>query len=156
MGEAEVVEVIDSWEDLESNTDEGTQLPRTIEFPTISNVIPNVKEVEEKLETLSIIENPIQLKLENLDGTLKSIEDIFAAKPEVRKNEIEKMEVREVKQEKLKTVKPKSDSTSKSAEEIKAEREEKKKAKAAAKEMASAKKTENAEEKLTVDSKTPE
>merc|ERR1711874_342564 len=78
--EAEVVEVIDSWEDLESNTDEGTQLPRTIEFPTIPNVIPNVKEVEEKLETLSIIENPIQLKLENLDGTLKSIEDIFAAK----------------------------------------------------------------------------
>ena len=178
--EEEEEEVIESWEDIESNAEEGTQLPRTIEFPTIANV----KEVEEKLETLSItetpkvevkaehlsnVENPIQLKLEKLDGTLKSIDGIFASKPEVKKSDIEKMEVKETKEEKVQqNVKPKSDSTSKSAEEIKAEREEKKKAKAAAKEKAKnkdnsateAKKTENADKKSAEEpsknEKTPE
>lgn len=167
--EEENTEVIDSWEDLDSNADEGTQLPRTIEFPTTLNV----KEVEEKLETLSIVEtpkiekkseppitaeNPTQLKLKKLNETMNSIDAIFASKPEVKKPEIEKMEVKEVKVEQ--TVKTKSDSTTKSAEEIKAEREEKKKAKAAAKEKAKskdnnadeAKKTETADK--IVDSKT--
>merc|ERR1712194_962636 len=70
-------EIIDSWEDLESNADDGSQLPRTIEFPAI----PNVTEVAEKLETLTIVENPAKLKLEQLE---KAMNELFVAKPLVK------------------------------------------------------------------------
>ena len=151
-------EIIDSWEDLESNADDGTQLPRTIEFPAI----PNVTEVAEKLENLTIVENPAKLKLEQLEKTLNAMNELFVAKPLVKiadgenvvveKSDKRKAEPQPVnesadeakKESKEKTKEipsankgetvPKSDS--KSPEEIKAEREAKKKAKAEAKEKA--------------------
>ena len=134
-------EIIDSWEDLESNADDGTQLPRTIEFPAI----PNVTEVAEKLENLTIVENPAKLKLEQLEKTLNAMNELFVAKPLVKMSDaenvvVEKSDKRKAepqpvtesadeakKESKEKTV-PTSDS--KSPEEIKAEREAKKKAKA--------------------------
>ena len=148
-------EIIDSWEDLESNADDGTQLPRTIEFPAI----PNVTEVAEKLETLTIVENPAKLKLEQLEKTLKAMNELFVAKPLVKmsdgenvvveksdKRKAEPQPVNESADEAKKESKEKtkeiasantgetvSTSDSKSPEEIKAEREAKKKAKAEAK-----------------------
>ena len=148
-------EIIDSWEDLESNADDGTQLPRTIEFPAI----PNVTEVAEKLENLTIVENPAKLKLEQLEKTLKAMNELFVAKPLVKmsdgenvvveksdKRKAEPQPVNESADEAKKESKEKtkeiasantgetvSTSDSKSPEEIKAEREAKKKAKAEAK-----------------------
>ena len=147
-------EIIDSWEDLESNADDGSQLPRTIEFPAI----PNVTEVAEKLETLTIVENPAKLKLEQLEKTLKAMNELFVAKPLVKmsdgenvvveksdKRKAEPQPVNESADEAKKESKEKtkeiasantgetvSTSDSKSPEEIKAEREAKKKAKAEA------------------------
>ena len=148
-------EIIDSWEDLESNADDGTQLPRTIEFPAI----PNVTEVAEKLENLTIVENPAKLKLEQLEKTLNAMNELFVAKPLIKMSDgenvvVEKSDKRKAepepvtesadeakKESKEKTKEiasankgetvPMSDS--KSPEEIKAEREAKKKAKAEAK-----------------------
>ena len=148
-------EIIDSWEDLESNADDGTQLPRTIEFPAI----PNVTEVAEKLENLTIVENPAKLKLEQLEKTLNAMNELFVAKALVKMSDgenvvVEKSDKRKAepqpvtesadeakKESKEKTKEipsankgesvPTSDS--KSPEEIKAEREAKKKAKAEAK-----------------------
>ena len=148
-------EIIDSWEDLESNADDGTQLPRTIEFPAI----PNVTEVVEKLETLTIVENPAKLKLEQLEKTLKAMNELFVAKPLVKmsdgknvvveksdKRKAEPQPVTESADETKKESKEKTKETasankgetvptsdSKSPEEIKADREAKKKAKAEAK-----------------------
>ena len=148
-------EIIDSWEDLESNADDGTQLPRTIEFPAI----PNVTEVAEKLENLTIVENPAKLKLEQLEKTLNAMNELFVAKPLVKMSDgenvvVEKSDKRKAEpqpvtesadeakkesKEKTKEI-PSSNkgetvptSDSKSLEEIKAEREAKKKAKAEAK-----------------------
>ena len=148
-------EIIDSWEDLESNADDGTQLPRTIEFPAI----PNVTEVAEKLENLTIVENPAKLKLEQLEKTLNAMNELFVAKPLVKISDgenvvVEKSDKRKAEpqpvtesadeakkesKEKTKEI-PSSNkgetvptSDSKSPEEIKAEREAKKKAKAEAK-----------------------
>merc|ERR1711971_733717 len=81
-------EIIDSWEDLESNADDGTQLPRTIEFPAI----PNVTEVAEKLENLTIVENPAKLKLEQLEKTLNAMNELFVAKPLVKMSDKKKAE----------------------------------------------------------------
>ena len=176
-------EIIDSWEDLESNADDGSQLPRTIEFPAI----PNVTEVAEKLETLTIVENPAKLKLEQLEKTLKAMNELFVAKPLVKmsdgenvvveksdKRKAEPQPVNESADEAKKESKEKtkeiasantgetvSTSDSKSPEEIKAEREAKKKAKAEAKGKAKNKDntTEPANEGETVptsDSKSPE
>ena len=176
-------EIIDSWEDLESNADDGSQLPRTIEFPAI----PNVIEVAEKLETLTIVENPAKLKLEQLEKTLKAMNELFVAKPLVKmsdgenvvveksdKRKAEPQPVNESADEAKKESKEKtkeiasantgetvSTSDSKSPEEIKAEREAKKKAKAEAKGKAKNKDntTEPANEGETVptsDSKSPE
>ena len=151
-------EIIDSWEDLESNADDGTQLPRTIEFPAI----PNVTEVAEKLENLTIVENPAKLKLEQLEKTLNAMNELFVAKPLVKisdgenvvveksdKRKAEPQPVNESADEAKKESKEKTKeipsankgetvptSDSKSPEEIKAEREAKKKAKAEAKEKA--------------------
>ena len=144
-------EIIDSWEDLESNADDGTQLPRTIEFPAI----PNVTEVAEKLENLTIVENPAKLKLEQLEKTLNAMNELFVAKPLVKisdgenvvveksdKRKAEPQPVTESADEEKKESKEKTKgetvptSDSKSPEEIKAEREAKKKAKAEAKEKA--------------------
>ena len=141
-------EIIDSWEDLESNADDGTQLPRTIEFPAI----PNVTEVAEKLENLTIVENPAKLKLEQLEKTLNAMNELFVAKPLVKisdgknvvveksdKRKAEPQPVTESADEEKKESKEKTKgetvptSDSKSPEEIKAEREAKKKAKAEAK-----------------------
>ena len=137
-------EIIDSWEDLESNADDGTQLPRTIEFPAI----PNVTEVAEKLENLTIVENPAKLKLEQLEKTLNAMNELFVAKPLIKMSDAENVVVEKSDNKKAEpqpvtesaeeiasankgeTV-PMSDS--KSPEEIKAEREAKKKAKAEAK-----------------------
>jgi len=82
-------EIIDSWEDLESNADDGTQLPRTIEFPAI----PNVTEVAEKLENLTIVENPAKLKLEQLEKTLNAMNELFVAKPLVKMSDGENVVV---------------------------------------------------------------
>ena len=147
-------EIIDSWEDLESNADDGTQLPRTIEFPAI----PNVTEVAEKLENLTIVENPAKIKLEQLEKTLNAMNELFVAKPLVKMSDGENVVVEksdktkaepqpvtesaDESKEKTKEIAsvnkgetvPTSDS--KSPEEIKAEREAKKKAKAEAKEKA--------------------
>ena len=140
-------EIIDSWEDLESNADDGTQLPRTIEFPAI----PNVTEVAEKLENLTIVENPAKLKLEQLEKTLNAMNELFVAKPLVKisdgenvvveksdKRKAEPQPVTESAEESKEKTKGESvpTSDSKSPEEIKAEREAKKKAKAEAKEKA--------------------
>ena len=176
-------EIIDSWEDLESNADDGSQLPRTIEFPAI----PNVTEVAEKLETLTIVENPAKLKLEQLEKTLKAMNELFVAKPLVKmsdgenvvveksdKRKAEPQPVNESADEAKKESKEKtkeiasantgeivSTSDSKSPEEIKAEREAKKKAKAETKGKAKNKDitTEPVNEGETVptsDSKSPE
>merc|ERR1712051_586703 len=148
-------EIIDSWEDLESNADDGTQLPRTIEFPAI----PNVTEVAEKLENLTIVENPAKLKLEQLQKTLNAMNELFVAKPLTKMSDgenvlVEKSDKRKAEpqpvtestdeakkesKEKTKEIASASKgetvpmSDSKSPEEIKAEREAKKKAKAEAK-----------------------
>ena len=148
-------EIIDSWEDLESNADDGTQLPRTIEFPAI----PNVTEVAEKLENLTIVENPAKLKLEQLEKTLNAMNELFVAKPLTKMSDgenvlVEKSDKRKAEpqpvtesadeakkesKEKTKEIASASKgetvpmSDSKSPEEIKAEREAKKKAKAEAK-----------------------
>ena len=146
-------EIIDSWEDLESNADDGTQLPRTIEFPAI----PNVTEVAEKLENLTIVENPAKLKLEQLEKTLNAMNELFVAKPLVKMSDAENVVVEKSDKRKAEPVTEPADeakkeskektkeiasankgetvpmSDSKSPEEIKAEREAKKKAKAEAK-----------------------
>ena len=146
-------EIIDSWEDLESNADDGTQLPRTIEFPAI----PNVTEVAEKLENLTIVENPAKLKLEQLEKTLNAMNELFVAKPLVKMSDAENVVVEKSDKRKAEQVTEPADeakkeskektkeiasankgetvpmSDSKSPEEIKAEREAKKKAKAEAK-----------------------
>ena len=146
-------EIIDSWEDLESNADDGTQLPRTIEFPAI----PNVTEVAEKLENLTIVENPAKLKLEQLEKTLNAMNELFVAKPLIKMSDGENVVVEKSDKKKAEPVTESADeakkeskektkeivsankgetvpmSDSKSPEEIKAEREAKKKAKAEAK-----------------------
>ena len=109
-------EIIDSWEDLESNADDGTQLPRTIEFPAI----PNVTEVAEKLENLTIVENPAKLKLEQLEKTLNAMNELFVAKPLVKMSDAENVVV-----EKSDKRKAEPQPVTESADEAKKESKEK-------------------------------
>ena len=129
----EVPEVIDSWEDLESNTDE-TQVPRSIEFP-VKPAVAAVESLAEEVQKLKIEEDKsnkqdgVKTKLETLESTMAKLDALFAKKevPMPIKKEVKPEAKPEVKSDKK---------TEKTAEEIKAEREAKKKAKAAAKDKA--------------------
>ena len=130
----EVPEVIDSWEDLESNTDE-TQVPRSIEFPVKPAAEAVVESLVEEVQKLKIkVDKPkkqdgVQTKLQTLESTMAKLDALFANKevPMPTKKEVKSEVKTEVKSDKK---------TEKTKEEIKAEREAKKKAKSAAKDQA--------------------
>eukprot|EP00093_Oithona_nana_P011931 11931.XXX_299268_296934_1 [CDS] Oithona nana genome sequencing. len=130
----EVPEVIDSWEDLESNTDE-TQVPRSIEFPVKPAAEAVVESLVEEVQKLKIEEDKpkkqdgVQTKLQTLESTMAKLDALFANKevPMPTKKEVKSEVKTEVKSDKK---------TEKTKEEIKAEREAKKKAKSAAKDQA--------------------
>ena len=141
----ETEEVIDSWEDLESNADDAN-IPRTIEFPaSVPQSKANdesVKDLVKGVESLVVKENAsandtLTSKLDKIALTIGSIESIFSRKPsdpevqEVKKNITSQGAVEDNQSKKLENTK--------SPEEIKAEREAKKKAKAASKGAAKSK-----------------
>ena len=129
----ESTEVIDSWEDLETNTDE-INVPRSIEFPVKKPVEVQQHEEppKEKVSIQQKTDNVLTEKMSKLQLTMSNIETTFQQNISNKKTVVEKTT-------ESKDQKPTTAATDKTPEEIKAEREAKKKAKAAAKEAAKSK-----------------